>query len=148
MLILALMNALAIAVPPPDFVKDVRPILERSCLGCHGPEKQKSGYRLDVREIALKGGDSGEAAIVPHDSAKSPLIRYVSGDDEEMLMPPTKSGKSRLTRSEVDTLRAWIDAGPAWPEALRRREQRYEKGPLVAPASREARGSSRARQPD
>ncbi len=118
MLILAFMNALAIAVPPPDFVKDVRPILEHNCFGCHGSEKEKSGYRLDVREIALRGGDSGEAAIVPHDATNSPLIRYVSGDDEDMLMPPKKSGKPRLTRAEVDTLRAWIDAGPAWPEEL------------------------------
>ena len=117
MLILVLMNALAIAVPPPDYVNDVRPILERSCLGCHGPEKKKkSGYRLDVRDNALKGGDSGEAAIVPHSAKTSPLIRYVSGEDEDMLMPPEQSGKARLTRAEVDILRAWIDAGPAWPE--------------------------------
>ena len=118
MLSLALMSALAIAVPPPDFIKEVRPILERSCLGCHGPEKQKSGYRLDVRDIALKGGDSGEPAIVPHDASTSPLIRYVSGDDEEKVMPPKKSGKPRLTSVEINTLRAWINAGPAWPEEL------------------------------
>jgi Protein of unknown function (DUF1553)/Protein of unknown function (DUF1549)/Planctomycete cytochrome C len=116
MLILALMSALAIAVSPPDFVNDVRPILERSCIGCHGPEKQKSGYRLDVRDIAIKGGDSGEAAIVPHDASTSPLIRYVSGEDEEMLMPPKMSGKPRLTSAQIDTLRAWINAGPRWPE--------------------------------
>ena len=99
-----------------DFAKDVRPILERSCLGCHGPEKQKSGYRLDVREIALRGGDSGDRAIVPHDAKKSPLIRYVSGEDAETVMPPKKSDKPRLTAAEVATLRAWIDAGPSWPD--------------------------------
>ena len=104
------------SIAAPDFVKDVRPILERSCFGCHGPEKQKSEYRLDVRDIALRGGESGEVAIVPHDAKKSPLIRYVSGEDEEMLMPPKKSDKPRLTAAEVETLRAWIDAGPAWPE--------------------------------
>ena len=71
-LTLALINPLATAAPVPDFVKDVRPILERSCLGCHGPQKQKSGYRLDVRDIALRGGDSGEAAIVPHDAQQEP----------------------------------------------------------------------------
>src|SRR6187551_2974582 len=32
----------------PDFTRDVRPILEQHCYECHGPEKQKSGYRLDV----------------------------------------------------------------------------------------------------
>src|SRR5687768_17224867 len=36
----------------PNFVSDVRPILEAHCFKCHGPEKQKSGYRLDVKSIA------------------------------------------------------------------------------------------------
>jgi mono/diheme cytochrome c family protein len=102
----------------PDFIKDVRPILERSCYGCHGPEKQKSGYRLDVRDIAIKGGESGDAAIVPHDAKASPLIRYVSGEDEEMMMPPKKSDKPRLTDTEVATLRAWVNEGPSWPDAV------------------------------
>ena len=90
----------------PDFLKDVRPILERSCYGCHGPDKQKNGYRLDVRDIAIKGGDSGEAAVVTHDAKRSPLIRYVNSEDEEMLMPPKKSDKPRLMAAEVETLRA------------------------------------------
>jgi len=63
----------------PDFALEIRPILERSCFGCHGSEKQKNGYRLDVRDVALKGGDSGQAAIIPHNSKSSPLIRFVSG---------------------------------------------------------------------
>ena len=74
-----------------DFVTDVQPILQRSCYACHGPDKQKSGYRTDLRTVALQGGDSGEPAIVPHDAKSSSLIRYVSGDDEEMLMPPPYS---------------------------------------------------------
>jgi Protein of unknown function (DUF1549)/Protein of unknown function (DUF1553)/Planctomycete cytochrome C len=138
MLILALLNVLAITVSPPDFVNDVRPILERSCFGCHGPEKRKSGYRLDVRDIAFKGGDSGEPAIVPHGATKSPLIRYVSGEDEEMLMPPQDSGKPRLTKAEVDTLRAWIDAGPAWPDefagASGDAKRHWSLRPLTKPA--------------
>ena len=70
----------------PDFVRDVRPILERSCFVCHGPEKQKSGYRLDIRDNALRGGDTGKAAIIPHNAKSSPLIRYVSGEDEEIVV--------------------------------------------------------------
>lgn len=106
----------AAASAAPDYVVDVRPILERSCYGCHGPEKQKSGYRLDVRDIAFKGGVSGAAAIRPHDSTTSPLIRYVSGDDPDMRMPPPSSALPALSADEVATLRAWIDAGPSWPD--------------------------------
>ncbi len=122
----------------PDFARDVRPILERSCFGCHGPEKQKNGYRLDVRDIALKGGDSGRAAIIPHNAKASPLIRYVSGEDTELLMPPKKSDAPRLTTAEVKTLRDWIDAGPAWPDALAgtkaETKPHWSLAPLVKPA--------------
>jgi mono/diheme cytochrome c family protein len=100
----------------PDFAKEVRPILERNCFGCHGPNKQKNGFRLDVRSIALKGGDSGEAAIVPHNAKASPLFRYVSGADSKIVMPPKDSSGPRPTAEEVETLRAWIDAGPSWPD--------------------------------
>src|SRR5262249_25374985 len=102
----------------PDFARDVLPILERSCFRCHGPDKQKSGYRLDVRDIALKGGDSGKPAIIPHNAKASPLIRYVSGEDEEIFMPPKKSDVVPLSPAEIKTLREWIDAGPSWPDAL------------------------------
>ncbi len=122
----------------PDFARDVRPILERSCFGCHGPEKQKSGYRLDVRDLALKGGDTGKPAIIPHNAKASPLIRYVSGDDAEMLMPPANSKVARLTTAERQTLREWIDAGPSWPDALagasRELKLHWSLAPLVKPA--------------
>src|SRR5689334_16016902 len=60
-----------------DFEKDVKPIFEKSCLRCHGPERPKSRFRLDNRESALKGGDNG-VDIVPGDSAKSRLVYYVA----------------------------------------------------------------------
>ena len=100
---LGLTASASLAVGAPDFAQEVRPLLERSCFGCHGPDKQKSGYRLDVREVALKGGDSGHAAIVPHSAKTSPLIRFVSGEDGELVMPPKKSNQPRLTASEVAT---------------------------------------------
>ena len=133
----ALMACASAAADAVDFARDVRPILEKSCFGCHGQEKQKNGYRLDVRDIAIKGGDSGERAIVPHDAKSSPLIRYVSGEDEDMLMPPKKSDKPRLTAEQIATLRAWIDAGPAWPDELagpKDAKPQWSLQPLAKPA--------------
>ena len=95
-----------------DFAKQVRPIFEKACFGCHGAEKQKSGYRLDSRPHALKGGDLGVVPIVPGDSARSPLIHYVSGLHDEVTMPPKGD---LLTAEEVGVLRAWIDQGAKWP---------------------------------
>ena len=99
-----------------DYVRDVRPILEKHCYECHGAKARKSSYRLDRRDIALKGGDIGEAAIVALDSKSSPLIRYVNGEDETILMPPKESGKPRLSTADVKMLRTWIDEGAAWPD--------------------------------
>jgi mono/diheme cytochrome c family protein len=39
-----------------DFVREVRPIFEKHCYECHGAEKQKNDYRLDIKAVALKGG--------------------------------------------------------------------------------------------
>ncbi len=102
----------------PDFAKDIQPILERSCYECHSSKKQKNGYRLDIRDHALKGGDSGKPAILPHNSKGSPLIHFVSGEDAELTMPPLKSKAPRLSKIEVQLLKDWIDAGPSWPDDL------------------------------
>jgi hypothetical protein len=128
-----------------DYARDVRPILSERCYGCHGAEKQKSGYRVDIRDIAMRGGDSGKAAIVPHNAKASPLIRNVSGEDEEMLMPPAKSGKPPLSAAEIETLRAWIDAGPVWPDELagsaKDSKPRWSLIPLAKPGVPEGRSN-------
>jgi hypothetical protein len=96
-----------------NFDRDIRPILQQSCLRCHGPEKPKSHFRLTDREAALKGGDDNQDDIIPGDSAHSKLIYYVSGAVEDMQMPP--SGKAEpLTPAQIGLLRAWIDQGAVW----------------------------------
>ena len=104
----------AFAVAAPDFVRDVRPIFEAHCIKCHGPEKQKSSYRLDVKAIALNGGDSGTPNIVPGLGATSPLVKFIAGEVEDMRMPP--KGEA-LAPAEIATLKAWIDSGAAWPDS-------------------------------
>ncbi|MEW6304128.1 MAG: DUF1553 domain-containing protein [Verrucomicrobiota bacterium] len=107
-------------LPPPasavDFVRDIKPILETSCLQCHGAEKQKGGLRLDSREALLKGGDNG-AAIVTGDSAKSPLIHLVAHLVPDSEMPPKGKGEP-LTTTQIGLMRAWIDRGAEWPAGM------------------------------
>jgi uncharacterized membrane protein len=85
-------------------------LFEAKCLSCHGPEKQKGQFRIDQRESLLKGGQSGEAAVVPGDPGRSRLMRLVllpaSHDD---VMPP--SGKVPLSESEILSLLRWIQLG-------------------------------------
>src|SRR6059036_1956895 len=77
------------AAATPDFTRDVQPVLESRCWSCHGAKLQMHGLRLDRRADALKGGGSGVPAIVPGASAQSLLIKYVSGLDKDVIMPPS-----------------------------------------------------------
>jgi mono/diheme cytochrome c family protein len=97
-----------------DFVSDIQPIFQSRCWSCHGAEKQESGLRLDRSEAAFIGGDSGKA-IVRNESAKSPLIQYVSGLDPDHIMPPEGL---RLSSEQIGLLRTWIDRGAPWPESV------------------------------
>jgi mono/diheme cytochrome c family protein len=98
-----------------DFVRDIKPILEVSCLRCHGPEKPKSAFRIDNRAAALKGGDNG-VDIIAGNSAKSPLIHYITQLVPDMEMPPEGKGEP-LTKEQIGLLRAWIDQGVIWDSA-------------------------------
>src|SRR5262249_26127693 len=121
---LLLCTALAGAAAPPrrlppaanrpvDFTRDIRPILERTCLACHGPDKQRASLRLDDGSAVLKGGDSG-AVVKPGDSAGSVLVRLVAGLDPERSMPPGE--RKKLNAEEIGLLRAWIDQGATVPK--------------------------------
>lgn len=96
-----------------EFVKDIRPLFEKSCLSCHGAEKQKGGYRLDSKASAFKGGETYTPAIQPGNSAGSPLIHLVAGLVPDSKMP---AKGDPLTPEQVGLLRAWIDQGAAWPD--------------------------------
>ncbi len=112
-----------------DFDRDIQPILETSCLRCHGPEKPKSHFRLDNRPDALKGGDNG-VDIVPGHSADSPLIRYVAQLVPDLEMPPVDKGDP-LTAGQVSLLRAWIDQGAKWSTNADAGQITYDFSPVV-----------------
>lgn len=106
-------------LPPPSDRKDVtyqadiKPILEKSCVKCHGPQKPKAKLRLDSLEGVLKGGEDGKV-IVPGNSAKSMLVINVAhaGDEDDWMPPPhNKMHVAPLTKEEIGLIRAWIDQG-------------------------------------
>jgi hypothetical protein len=106
-------------VPPPSdrkgltFAKDVKPLLEKSCLKCHSGDKPKGKYRMDSLASFIKGGENGEPAVVPGHSDKSAVVLYTSDAVEEMEMPPTdkRDKYPALTKEQIGMLRAWIDQG-------------------------------------
>jgi len=106
------------APPPVDFGREIRSLLTDRCVSCHGPKKQEGGLRLDLRQRALSGGDSG-ANIVPKESAKSDLYQRLISDDRKHRMPPSGA---RLTAAELARVKSWIDQGAHWPDELAGKE--------------------------
>jgi hypothetical protein len=101
--------------PRVDFSRDVLPIFKSRCFSCHDGRKHKAGLRLDLRSSARRGGESGKPAIVAGDEKKSELLRRITSNDDDEVMPPEGE---RLSAAQIESLRAWIDSGAVWPDAL------------------------------
>ncbi|HKB00890.1 MAG TPA: PSD1 and planctomycete cytochrome C domain-containing protein [Gemmataceae bacterium] len=102
------------------FALKVQLLLKTRCVACHGdnPKDLKSGLDLTSRDSALKGGDSGQPAIVPGKAAESPLYRAVSRNDADFAAMPPKA-TDKLAASDVKAIETWIDGGAPWPSAER-----------------------------
>ncbi|HSG73366.1 MAG TPA: DUF1549 domain-containing protein, partial [Planctomycetaceae bacterium] len=96
-----------------NFERDVLPIFKQNCFECHGAKNRESGLRFFGQADLLELNDSGLAAVKPKHSAESELIRRIVSDDESERMPPEGDP---LTPRQIETLKAWIDAGAVWPE--------------------------------
>ncbi len=103
------------AAPPVDFQRQVQPILAEHCTLCHGVDAadRKSGLRLDLRTDALKGGESGSPAVVPGRPEDSELIRRITSDSDDVIMPPKDHNKP-LTTDQIATLTQWIAEGAVY----------------------------------
>ena len=99
------------APPKVDFGRDVLPIFRQQCGDCHGPQKQRAGMRLDRRSSALK---TFSRRIVPGNSANSMVYHRLIGYEFGQQMPPT----GELKPEQIETIKAWIDQGAEWPDAL------------------------------
>ena len=96
-------------VPHVSFFKDIRPILQAKCQGCHQPAKPEGGYVMTTLQSMTIAGDSGRIGIVPGKPEKSFIIDQVTPDaDGHAAMP--QSGQP-LVASEIDLIRRWIEAG-------------------------------------
>ncbi|MCF7788148.1 MAG: PSD1 and planctomycete cytochrome C domain-containing protein [Prosthecobacter sp.] len=131
---LILLTSSALAAPV-DFVREVRPILQKHCYSCHGEKKQKSGLRLDIKAAAFQGGDKHSPDIISGKASDSPLIHFITTDDDDELMPP----KGKLSAANIATLTTWINEGAPWPDGvdlakLEDRRDHWSFKPLSVPS--------------
>jgi len=98
------------------FLRDIAPILNRRCAGCHGAKKIQGGYRLHAFRNLLTPGDSGEIPVVPGKPAESELFRRVVASDTELRMPQLDDA---LSDRETAAIRNWIAQGAKFDGADR-----------------------------
>jgi mono/diheme cytochrome c family protein len=102
------------AASPVDFNREIRPILSEHCYQCHGPDQKarKAELRLDRKEDAFRDR-SGYAVIVPGQVEESELIRRITADLPDEVMPPPKF-KKPLNEKQIDLLHRWVREGAKW----------------------------------
>jgi len=96
---------------PVDFSADVKPILNKKCITCHGGVRAKAGFSVLFREEALANTDSGRPAIIPGNPAASELIRRIKEKDADRRMPYKHEP---LSDEEIDVLTRWVKQGAKW----------------------------------
>lgn len=94
-----------------DFNTDIKPILNKHCISCHGGVKKNGGFSLLFEEEALAATESGHPAIVPGSASESELIKRLTHADPELRMPYQRA---QLSEEEIDLLKKWIDQGAKW----------------------------------
>jgi mono/diheme cytochrome c family protein len=94
-------------VVPVDYARQVKPLLTRHCVACHGAARTRAGLRLDTAAAAIKGGKGGPV-IQPGQGEESPLIRALLGEGSGERMP---LNRPPLNDAEIALLRDWIDQG-------------------------------------
>jgi WD40 repeat protein len=84
-----------------SYFRDIRPVIQRQCQGCHQPGIKSSNLDLTTYQGLKTGGKRGPAAAV--------LVQYLTGE----MKPQMPLGQPPLSAAEIETFRAWITAGAA-----------------------------------
>lgn len=96
-----------------DYSEQVKPIINKKCIACHGGVKQQGGFSLLFREDALGKTKSGHPAIIPGDAAASEFIKRIKSTDPEERMPYKHEP---LSKEEIKIFEDWVDQGAKWGE--------------------------------
>jgi hypothetical protein len=104
-----------VAAADVDFVKEIKPIFEKSCLKCHGPEKPKGGLSFHTYEGLMKGAKSGKV-LVPGNADESRFYEVVTLEKDDPDRMPNEG--EPLNKLEQELIRDWINQGAKWPEKL------------------------------
>lgn len=112
-LMVYLINSCSLFTEKVDYNTQVKPLINKKCISCHGGVKAKGGFSLLFREEALAVTESGKPAIIPGDPGSSEFMRRITVKDPEERMPYKHEP---LTEEEIALFRNWIQQGAQWGE--------------------------------
>ncbi len=95
---------------PPDFNRDILPIFQELCVGCHSSATKMGGLVLESYEDLAKGGEHGKVFLSGH-SDQSRLVLMLEGKVE-----PRMPMNGQLEPGQIALLKAWIDSSAQPPE--------------------------------
>ena len=98
-----------------DFARDIRPIFNKNCVGCHGGVKQTAKISFIYRDLVVASNAADEKPIHPGDAEHSEIIRRLTTTNLDDRMPPPEHGAA-LAATEINLLRDWIQQGATWKE--------------------------------
>ena len=90
----------------PSYYREVQPVLQKNCIGCHQPAMKSSGLDLTTYDGFRAGGKRGPAfsAGAPGESL---VVRFVTGE----MKPSMPLGAPPLAKADVEVIRDWIASG-------------------------------------
>src|SRR5262249_23138384 len=113
----------------PSYYREIQPILQKNCVGCHQPAMKSSDLDLTTFEGFRTGGKRGPAftAGVPD---QSPVVRFLTGE----MKPSMPLGGAPLAKGDIDLVREWIKSGAADDsprETLSNGPMVYHQAPVI-----------------
>lgn len=96
-----------------DYSTEVKPILNKRCISCHGGVKKQGGFSVLFKEEALAVTESGKPSIIPGDPDHSEFITRLTSKDPEERMPYKEEA---MPQEEIEILRKWVKQGANWGE--------------------------------
>ncbi len=95
------LSCLAVRLPAaePSYFREIRPILQRQCQGCHQPNLKSSNLDLTTYEGLAAGGKRGPGLTL--------IVKYITGE----MKPQMPMGQPPLPPEQVALLRDWVTAG-------------------------------------
>jgi WD40 repeat protein len=92
-----------------SYWRDIRPIFQERCQGCHQPAKKDGDLDITSVEAIKKGGFSEESAVFPDDPDESILMYEITAEEGER--PSMPKGGEPLSAEQVARIRRWIAEG-------------------------------------